>query len=84
MEEKDAKEETAKEEQLKSQWQLQKENWYDRVPLNQKQLDIIIGVCLVLLVLTFVLIYLDARIFSTCLDDNQAPRFSIGRARGFR
>ncbi len=61
MEEKDAKEETAKEEQLKSQWQLQKENWYDRVPLNQKQLDIIIGVCLVLLVLTFVLIYLDAK-----------------------
>lgn len=61
MEEKDSKEETAKEEQLKSQWQLQKENWYDRVPLNQKQLDIIIGVCLVLLVLTFVLIYLDAK-----------------------
>lgn len=61
MEEKGIKEETAKEEQLKSQWQLQKENWYDRVPLNQKQLDIIIGVCLVLLVLTFVLIYLDAK-----------------------
>lgn len=61
MEEKDHKEETTKEEQLKSQWQLQKENWYDRVPLNQKQLDIIIGVCLVLLVLTFVLIYLDAK-----------------------
>ena len=61
MEEKDIKEETAKEEQLKSQWQLQKENWYDRVPLNQKQLDIIIGVCLVLLVLTFVLTYLDAK-----------------------
>ena len=61
MEEKDLKEETAKEEQLKSQWQLQKENWYDRVPLNQKQLDIIIGVCLVLLMLTFVLIYLDAK-----------------------
>ena len=59
MEEKDIKEEKAKEEQLKSQWQLQ--NWYDRVPLNQKQLDIIIGVCLVLLVLTFVLIYLDAK-----------------------
>lgn len=61
MEEKDLKEETAKEEQLKSQWQLQEENWYDRVPLNQKQLDIIIGVCLVLLALTFVLIYLDAK-----------------------
>lgn len=61
MEEKDIKEEKAKEEQLKSQWQLQKENWYDRIPLNQKQLDIIIGVCLVLLALTFVLIYLDAK-----------------------
>ena len=61
MEEKDLKEETAKEEQLKSQWQLQTENWYDRVPLNQKQRDILIGVCLVLLVLTFVLIYLDAK-----------------------
>lgn len=61
MEEKDPKQETAQDEQLKSQWQLQKENWYDRVPLNQKQLDIIIGVCLVLLVLTFVLIYLDAK-----------------------
>ncbi len=61
MEEKDPKEETAQEEPVKSQWQLQKENWYDRVPLNQKQLDIIIGVCLGLLVLTVVLIYLDAK-----------------------
>ncbi len=61
MEEKDPKEKTAQEEPVKSQWQLQKENWYDRVPLNQKQLDIIIGVCLGLLVLTFVLIYLDAK-----------------------
>lgn len=61
MEEKDPKQETAQDEPVKSQWQLQKENWYDRVPLNRKQLDIIIGVCLVLLVLTFVLIYLDAK-----------------------
>ena len=61
MEEKNPKEETAQEESVRSQWQLQKENWYDRVPLNQKQLDIIIGVCLALLVLTFVLIYLDAK-----------------------
>ena len=61
MEEKDPKEETAREEPVKSQWQLQKENWYDRVPLNQKQLDIIIGVCIGLLVLTVVLIYLDAK-----------------------
>ena len=61
MEEKDPKEETAGKEPVKSHWQLQKENWYDRVPLNQRQLDIIIGVCLVLLVLTVVLIYLDAK-----------------------
>ena len=35
MEEKDA---TPKEEpeEVKSQWQLQKENWYDRVPLTVK------------------------------------------------
>ena len=60
MEEKDA---TPKEEpeEVKSQWQLQKENWYDRVPLTVKQLDMIIATCLVLLALTFVLIYLDAK-----------------------
>ena len=52
MEEKDA---TPKEkpEEVKSQWQLQKENWYDRVPLTVKQLDKIIATCLVL--------YLDAK-----------------------
>ena len=50
MEEKDA---TPKEEpeEVKSQWQLQKENWYDRVPLTVKQLDKIIATCLVLLAL---------------------------------
>ena len=48
-------------EDVKTPWQLQKENWYDKIPLTQKHLDIIIGVCLVLLALTFVLIYLDAR-----------------------
>ena len=60
MEEKD---ETPKEEteEVKSQWQLQKENWYDHIPLTVKQLDKIIATCLVLLVLTFVLIYLDAK-----------------------
>lgn len=49
-----------KEEKAKSPWQLQKENWYDRIPLTLKQLDIIIGVCLTLLALTFVAIALDA------------------------
>lgn len=47
-------------ETVKSGWQMQKENWYDRVPLNKKQLDKIIIVCWVLLALTFFLIYLDA------------------------
>ena len=48
-------------EQTKGQWQLQKENWYDRIPLSKKQLDVIIVVCWILLALTFVLIYLDAK-----------------------
>lgn len=54
-------EKTPNQEEAKSQWQLQKENWYDRVPLTVKQLDKIIVTCFVLLVLTFVLIYLDAK-----------------------
>lgn len=45
----------------KSSWQARKEGWYDHVPLTVKQLDKIIITCLVLLVLTFVLIYLDAK-----------------------
>ena len=44
----------------KSMWQIQKENWYDKIPLNLKQLDTIIVVALILLVLTFVVIFLDA------------------------
>lgn len=45
---------------LKSMWQIQKESWYEKLPLNLKQLDTIIVVCLILLVLTFVVIFLDA------------------------
>ena len=37
-----------------------KEGWYDKVPLNLKQLDIIIGCCLAGLILTFIAIALDA------------------------
>ena len=44
----------------KSMWQIQKESWYDKLPLNIKQLDTIIAVCLVLLVITFIVIFLDA------------------------
>ena len=45
---------------LKSMWQIQKESWYDKIPLKVKQLDIIIVVGLILLVITFGVITLDA------------------------
>ena len=45
---------------MKSMWQIQKESWYEKRPLNLKQLDTIIVVCLVLLVITFIVIGLDA------------------------
>lgn len=45
---------------MKSMWQIQKEGWYEKLPLNLKQLDSIIVVCLVLLVITFIVIALDA------------------------
>ncbi|MGN0978515.1 MAG: hypothetical protein ACI4PH_10720 [Faecousia sp.] len=48
------------EKQVKTSWQRQKESWYDKIPLTLKQLDIIIGVCLTLLALTFIAICLDA------------------------
>ena len=48
------------EKQVKTPWQPQKESWYDKIPLSLKQLDIIIGVCLTLLALTFIAICLDA------------------------
>ena len=55
-------EETSEESgEVKSVWQLQKESWYDKVPVTVKQLDIIITVCLILLALTFVVIFLDAK-----------------------
>ena len=46
---------------FKSPWQMQKENWYDKIPVTVKQLDIIITVCCILLALTFVCIYLEAQ-----------------------
>ncbi len=48
------------EEKAKSPWQIQKESWYDKIPLSLKQLDIIVGICLTLLALTFLAICLDA------------------------
>lgn len=45
----------------KSMLQIQKESWYDKVPLTVKQLDRIIVICFILLALTAVVIYLDAK-----------------------
>ena len=54
-------EENAQEEvKIKPLWQIQKESWYEKLPLNLKQLDTIIAVCLILLVITFIVIFLDA------------------------
>ena len=54
------KEEPAQEETpKKSEWVKRKEGWYDKVPLNVKQLDMIIIVAWILLALTIVFIALD-------------------------
>ena len=45
---------------IKPMWQIQKEGWYDKLPLTKRHLDIIIVVGLVLLVITFGVIALDA------------------------
>ena len=44
----------------KRPWQKRKESWYDKVPLTVKQLDLIIWIATGLLVLTFIIIFLDA------------------------
>ena len=46
--------------EVKSMLQLQKESWYDKIPLNLKQLDTIITVCWILIAIVFVVIALDA------------------------
>ena len=48
------------EEKAKSLLQIEKESWYDKLPLNLKQLDIIVYVCWGLLALTGVCIALEA------------------------
>ena len=55
-----SEEETQEEVKIKPLWQIQKESWYEKLPLNLKQLDTIIAVCLILLVITFIVIFLDA------------------------
>ena len=47
-------------EKKKSDWQTTKEGWYDKIPFNLHQMNIIVGVCWTLLILTFVFILLDA------------------------
>lgn len=49
-----------KEEKAKAPWQLQKESWYDKIPLTVKQLDIIIYICWTLLALFVIGVFLDA------------------------
>lgn len=44
----------------KSQWQQTKENWYDKIDLTVRQLDIIIGLGIGGLILTAIAIALDA------------------------
>ena len=48
------------EEKVKSLLQMEKERWYDKLPLNLKQLDIIITVCWILIFVVIAVIALDA------------------------
>lgn len=48
------------EQSAKSMWQQTKESWYDKVNLTVKQLDIIIACGIGGLIITFILIALDA------------------------
>ena len=46
--------------ETKSAWQQTKENWYDKIDLTVRQLDIIIGMGIGGLILTAIAIALDA------------------------
>lgn len=48
------------EEAPKSDFQVRKENWYDKINVTVKQLDIVIGVGIGILVIVFILIILEA------------------------
>ena len=52
--------ESSEQEKAKSLLQIQKESWYDKIPLNVKQLDTIITVCWILIALVIAVIALDA------------------------
>ena len=47
-------------EKAKSLLQIQKESWYDKIPLNLKQLDTIVTVCWILIIVLIAVIALDA------------------------
>ena len=44
----------------KSAWQTKKESWYDKIPVTLKQMDLIVGICWGLLILTAICIALEA------------------------
>ena len=48
------------EEKAKSLLQMEKERWYDKLPLNLKQLDTIVTVCWILIFVVIAVIVLDA------------------------
>ena len=48
------------EEKAKSLLQIEKESWYDKLPLNLKQMDIIVRVCWILIFVVIAVIALDA------------------------
>lgn len=48
------------EEKAKTLWQIQKESWYDKLPLNLKQMNLIVTVCWILIALMILVIALDA------------------------
>ena len=60
MEEENIRPEEKKEEKTKSLLQIEKESWYDKLPLNLKQLDTIIPVCWILIFVLIAVIALDA------------------------
>ena len=51
---------TPEEEKTRSMLQIQKESWYDKIPLNLKQLDAIVTVCWILIFVVIAVIALDA------------------------
>ncbi len=55
-------EETLSPEEVKAKtlFQIQKESWYDKIPVNLKQMNTIVTVCWILIVLVVIVIVLDA------------------------